>query len=576
MVGGWIETQLWRGLSPEDRDFVLDIALLDRLDPDLISEVTGARNAGRRIASMDALAGLVLGAQGSNLTMRLHPLIKSHCERRRFAEKPERFRTLQGRIAEALARQGQTVEALRHAVEAGDTALLGRIAERTGGVRLWLERGGEALRAVDAVLTTEVLSKYPRLALLRCVALAISGDIKGAKQVYDIAGEETANYTRDRVGGDDQALRIDHIIVQGLLQTCECRSNGTETTALLSAAQTVVNEKDTSPLLRGMFSLGICMIHHQRASFDAAVEWASRARAALGRRSPNLAHVDFQVGSIAMARGLTREARSCYERALKVVGASHLRQGGGMMIGEVLMAELEVESSARNLSLDESRVSPRELGERTACFDVYAASIAVRAELALMRDDPEAALDRVEDTREYARTRGRTALERFASGLRVWILLASGKVDEAAHTWRYDGLPQETAECLDLETRSWREVEMLACARLRLFVALGEFAAGREFGAVLRAVSAERGLVRMEMRGLALSMVLEHEAGATDRASAHLADFLRLFARADYPRPLARHREIGVFVARTLGVAKRRRGSRRRRDEAARNPKRSW
>ena len=99
---------------------------------------------------------------------------------------------------------------------------------------------------------------------------------------------------------------------------------------------------------------------------------------------------------------------------------------------------------------------------------------------------------------------------------------------------------------------------------------LGEFAAAREFGAALRTVSAERGLVRMQMRGLALSMVLEHEAGATDRATAHLADFLRLFAVVDYPRPLARHHEVSVSVARILGVAMRRRGSRRR-DEAARN-----
>ena len=31
-VAGWIETRLWRGLSAADRDFVLDIALFDRLD----------------------------------------------------------------------------------------------------------------------------------------------------------------------------------------------------------------------------------------------------------------------------------------------------------------------------------------------------------------------------------------------------------------------------------------------------------------------------------------------------------------------------------------------------------------
>ena len=51
---------------------------------------------------------------------------------------------------------------------------------------------------------------------------------------------------------------------------------------------------------------------------------------------------------------------------------------------------------------------------------------------------------------------------------------------------------------------------MIVCARLRLFVAREEFDAARELGAALQALSAERSLVRTQMRGLALSMVLEH------------------------------------------------------------------
>ena len=161
--------RLWRGLSAEDRDFVLDIALFDRLDPDRIDEVTGAPNAGRRIASMRALAGLLSTTGGGGSAMRLHPLIKGYCEKRRFEETPERFRALHRDIARALARRGRVVEALRHAAEAGDTAMLGRIAESTGGVRLWLEQGLEGLGTVDGVLTPEVLSEYPLLALVRCV-----------------------------------------------------------------------------------------------------------------------------------------------------------------------------------------------------------------------------------------------------------------------------------------------------------------------------------------------------------------------------------------------------------------------
>ena len=56
--------------------------------------------------------------------------------------------------------------------------------------------------------------------------------------------------------------------------------------------------------------------------------------------------VDFQAGSVAMARGRTQEARSCYDRALTVARASHLRDAGAVMIGEVLAAELEFERSA--------------------------------------------------------------------------------------------------------------------------------------------------------------------------------------------------------------------------------------
>ena len=249
-----------------------------------------------------------------------------------------------------------------------------------------------------------------------------------------------------------------------------------------------------------------------------------------------------------MARGRTREARDCYDRALKVARASHLRDAGAVMIGEVLAAELELERSAAAPGLDGPRVSPRLLGKCIVWLDIYAASIGVRAELALLRGGPQAALALVEDAREYARRTERPALARFLSALRVWVLLAGGEVEEAARGWRFDRLPERAVECLDLQAQSWREVEMLACARLRLFIARGEFDAGRELAAGLQAVAAERTLVRTRMRGLALSMALEHRAGAPGRATAHLADYLRLFAEADYAWPLARDRTVALAL----------------------------
>ncbi|MCY4480879.1 MAG: helix-turn-helix transcriptional regulator, partial [Rhodospirillales bacterium] len=90
--------------------------------------------------------------------------------------------------------------------------------------------------------------------------------------------------------------------------------------------------------------------------------------------------------------------------------------------------------------------------------------------------------------------------------------------------------------------QSWREAEMLACARLRLLTAEGAFDAARELAAALQTAAAERGAVRMGMRGLALSAVLEHRAGEDGRARGHVAGDLRLDGQTDYAWPLARER----------------------------------
>lgn len=547
-VSGWIETRLWRDIATGDREFLLDIALFDRIEPDLIEEVTGVRNTERRMASMGTLAGLLSTTGGGGSTLRLHPLIKDHCEKQLSTEDPERYRAIRRGIAIALARHARFVEALRHAAEADDTELQGQIAERTGGVKLWLEQGLEVLRTVDGLLGADVLAAHPRMALVRCVILTTSGDIDGARRVYRETATATAGFTRDREGGDNRALQVDHIIVRDLLHMCGCDLYGGWIAEGMQEAHWVADEADTDPLLRGIFSLGICITHNLTSEFDLAVEWAQRTRLVLAHSSPYRAYIDFQLGSIAMAQGRTGEAEACYDRALKIARVSHLRDSGAVMIGDVLAAELELERSTGIPHLDGVRVSPRLLGECSAFLDVYTVNAAVGAELALLHGGQQAALALVEDALDYAHRTERPALARFGSALRVWILLAGEEVEQAGRAWRFARLPGQPAECIDLNTQSWREAELLACVRLRLFIACGEFDSAREFAGLLKEVATQRGLVRMSMRSLVLSMVLECRAGRRDRARAHLIEYLRLFAETDYARPLSRDREIALAL----------------------------
>ena len=147
------------------------------------------------------------------------------------------------------------------------------------------------------------------------------------------------------------------------------------------------------------------------------MRWAERAREELGRISPYLAHVDLQLGSVAMASGRADEAQQCYDRALRVARTSHRRDSGAMVLGQVLSTELELERSARAVRIRAAQLTPQVLGECGAWLDIYAANTELGAELAMLRKGPRAALTVVDRAREHARRTQRVPLARLLSDL---------------------------------------------------------------------------------------------------------------------------------------------------------------
>ena len=131
-------------------------------------------------------------------------------------------------------------------------------------------------------------------------------------------------------------------------------------------------------------------------------------------------------------------------------------------------------------------------------------------------------------------------------------------------TWWRSGVPTRrersgaTTGCgvpdlLDLDRQSWRTMESLACARVRLLVEQGECAAAGEIASRLCDTASAHGLTRTTLlRGLALSMVVAERAGQTAGALARLVEFLGRTREVDYVRPLVRHREVSRTVLHRL------------------------
>lgn len=547
VVDNWIEARLWYGLSPEDRDFLLDIGLCEWLDAELLDETLEYPDAMRRIETMPVLAGLLepIG-RGESQAWRLHPLIREHCVKQRFRKTPERYRAIHRRIATALAWRGETVDAMRHATDAGDTVLVGNILVEAGGLRLWLREGLVLLQAADRFLTGTMIARDPRLALARCAVLALTGRVAEARRLYEATGP--LDFVAD-ARGDDFAQRIDHALVRGLLVVYGCEGLGTDRArAPFADARVAVDTAGLDNIVQGTFEYGLCLAHSLKAEFELAQWRAERSRACLGRTSPYLTlHVDLQVGSVAMAQGRVDDAVRWYARGQRVAKTQFLRDPSVTAHADVLAKELDLERH-RVTQLGGALQVAKKLGDVCTQYYAYAAASGLVAELSLNIGGVDAALAALDEIRERAYRDELPALSRYLSALRVGTLAGAGDVKEAERTWLLDELPEGDAGCIDLSTQTWREMEALSCARLRLMIAREEYDEGRRFAQAIADVASQRGLRRTWMRVMAQWMALEQRAGEIRAAVGCLKEFLGVFGETDYLRPLVREGVASVTV----------------------------
>ena len=141
----YIGVRLLRDLSTEDRGFLLDLAVFDWIDADLVDDVLGSSQARLRVTGLSSLDGLLLPVDGDGTVRCLHPLLREYCLDLLAVEDLARKSSLHKRIALALVRRGHLTPAWRHARAAGDSRLVGELIEGFGVFELWLREGASQL-----------------------------------------------------------------------------------------------------------------------------------------------------------------------------------------------------------------------------------------------------------------------------------------------------------------------------------------------------------------------------------------------------------------------------------------------
>ena len=555
ITANWLGARLLRNATRAERRFLMDIALFDLIDIALVDQVLDRKDTALRMAQLVSLQGLIHSIAGDADMLRLHPLVKDYCAARLRREDPDRYRWLHRKIAVAMEGRGHLLPSIRHAGAAGDSRLVADILDRVGGLRLYLQEGSTRLAGVDGYLTPEVLEGRPRLALLRCRILTNKARLAEAHNLYERVKAQTQGFTADPTADSARALRVDATVIAATLVGYGCMPVTDELIRDVRGGLDLLEQEDAPDAATlAVHNLILCIAYYQRARFDIARGFAAEARKQYERCTSPLGDlvVSSYDGLLEMAQGRGGKARDHYEHARRVAANYFPNDSSRALVLDILSTELGVEHKLTQALASNLPEAPMILRDVGVLLDVRVAAHELTAEWTYEMGGAEQALRVVEESWASALSEGLVGAVRHLSALRIVYLIADGRVDQATRAWSGAGLPENLPDLLDLEAQSWREMEAISCARIRLLTALGKFEAAREVAKGLAELARKRRLARTRMRCLALWMVLEYRAQRDQDASARLLEYLRAYRDTDYIRPLVREGETGALLLRSL------------------------
>lgn len=208
-LAAYLSEQVLMSLPEDVQEVVLRTALLDRVTGETLNLICDRQDGGLLLERLEQQGVLLTPLSPERDTYRYHQLFAEHLRERLARRDIGQFRTLHQRLALWFNARGDTAEAIGHAIEAEDSALLAGIIEGAGGWRLiphgqlgLVERGLAKLSAAE-------IAANPALVLARLYVDVKSGRMEAARLAYDglvaRAGQDDTSpdlWTEIRVVGD--------------------------------------------------------------------------------------------------------------------------------------------------------------------------------------------------------------------------------------------------------------------------------------------------------------------------------------------------------------------------------------
>ena len=442
-----VEEVLQRQPEPV-RSFLLQTAILDRLNGPLCDAVTGQEEGNARLEVLERGNFFVVPLDDKRHWYRYHHLFAEVLSAHLLAERPDQVATLHRRASEWYGQHGSAADAIRHALEACDFERAADLVELAVPAMRRSRQEATVLGWLKA-LPDELVSARPVLSVHYAGTLLVSGEFEGVEARLRDA-ERWLDTTADRselaLAPSAEMVVVDEEEFRGLpgsiavYRAARALVLGDVAATMKYARRVFDLVPEDDHLRRGSAAGFLGLAYWTSGDLEAAHQWYADCMARVQRAG----HISDAIGcsialaDIRMAQGRLREAMSTYDWGLQLAteqGAPVLRGAADMHVG---MSELHRERDDLDAAT-QHLLRSKELGELAGLpQNRYRWRVAM-ARIREAQGDLDGALDLLgEAERLYVSDFFPNARPVAAWKTRVWV--AQGRVGEALDWARKQGL----------------------------------------------------------------------------------------------------------------------------------------
>ena len=536
LISDYFREQLFNNLSEEEKSFLSHTSILDTITVDCANYIRGRSDASEIMYSLDYLEGIFSPLEDEQESWRVHPLLREHLVNELNEASPEEYKSLCRKTATWMTMNERGLEAMRYALAADDEIYAAEILENMGGIMLWIREGMSRLTSGLHLLTEFDLNDNPRIQLGRCLLHMKGGDINKARLAFEKARATSANFTRDREGGDNTLLKVESYSIEIMMAEYGCTPDNP---ILPDAAFTFLLESTSDePTIHGYIKTLQCLTSLQTGDFENCLRHGEQAISEYlsGNSLYGELFIYFYFGMAELAQGRTSQALKHYNKATQTIHSDFPGDTGLKLLGNAILGEYYWETGNSSNTKKHIRHVINNIREMESYFDIYMAAYQTSITYLLYDKGLKEALGFIDDAMKHVRAQSLNRLEDFLLCNQLSILYLSNYDDDALD------LLQQNPESFGisdkaLENLTWREIEAFALALSRL--SRLRHKPGDMTGRLIKlsALASRTNNVRLSIK-LQIQMALNEQLMDKEAtAISTLAQTLQLAGEAQYLRP---------------------------------------